>query len=95
MTHGQIVQTTCPTITSATNGVSDFTQLGGNAQVIYYGSGATGGAHNVSATNFLSFYQSTSWPGQYFGMIAQPTLANNRYISLQFAVPAGYMAGSP
>jgi len=77
------------------SGIANFTQWTGNQQIVYYGNGPTGGVHNVNVTNFNSFYQATAWPGQQIGLIAQATLPNSKYISLQFAVPNGYLAGKP
>jgi len=63
--------------------------------VVYYGNGPTGGVHSVDVTKFISFYQANAWPGQQIGLIGQPTLPNGKYVSLQFTVPNGYMAGKP
>ncbi len=77
----------CPTIASSTPGITNFTQLTGTQSVYYYG--ALGGYKSVDATSFAAVYQSV-WPGNY-GLIAQPNLPNNKYMSMAFTVPANYM----
>jgi hypothetical protein len=81
----------CTTIASSTPGIANFTQLTGNQNVYYFGSGTGTGPQSVDVTSFASFWWA-AWPGQNgrTGYVAVPT---NKYMSQQFAVPVGYFAG--
>ncbi len=80
----------CPTIASSTPTIAaNFTRLTPIQQVNYFGSGY----HNVDPTQFGSVYF-VPWPGTY-NAIADFSLPVNKYLSMQFTVPSGYMANAP
>jgi hypothetical protein len=83
---------TCTTIPSSVTGQT-FTQLTGNQTVFYFGSGAGSGNQIVDVTSFDSFWFS-AWPGQRSTQPV-PTLPANKYLSMQFKVPAGYFETVP
>lgn len=79
----------CVTYGSATSGISNYTRLTGTQTVFYFGP-----SYTVDVTSFDSVFghgtpaQST-WPGN-TGLTADFQLPTNKYISLQFTVPAGF-----
>jgi hypothetical protein len=83
----------CTTIASSTPGIANFTQLTGNQNVYYFGSGTGTGNQSVDVTSFASFWFAP-FPGQN-GRSGYLTVPTNKYMSQQFSVPAGYMAGAP
>jgi hypothetical protein len=92
VSHGSIVNSTCPSITSLSTGIAAFNRWTGNASVTYTGK-VSGGTHSVNITDYASFYQSTAWPGSQAGLVAQVVVPNDKYVSLEFKAPAGYLAG--
>ena len=76
----------CATIPSSTTGITSFTQQTGVQNVSYFSSSA-----NVDVTLFDQLYQAP-WPGN-SSLTAVVTVPISKYISAQFHVPAGYMAG--
>lgn len=82
----------CPTIASGTTGISNYTRLTGSQSVNYFGAGV----QSVDVTSFNSVFgykgvgSQTTWPGN-SSLTAEINLATNKYVSLQFTVPAGFM----
>jgi len=79
----------CATIPSGSGGIASFTQLSGSITANYF----SGGNRVVDATSFASVYG--NWPGAVESQTAAITLPTNKYMSLAFTVPAGYMASHP
>jgi hypothetical protein len=84
-----------PVIASANTVVANFSRLTGNLSVSYFG----GGFSTVDVTSFGSIYQTSNpvsydWPGAK-NSIPDFSLPTNKYISAEFLVPPGYMAGAP
>ena len=76
-----------PTLASTTSGITNFTQATGTQSVFYFGAGSKA----VDLTSFDSIYW-LKWPGN-STLTADFSLSTNKYISAQFKVPAGYIAG--
>lgn len=80
----------CLTYGSATTGISNYTRWTGTQTVFYFGP-----SYTVDVTSFDSVFghgtaaQST-WPGN-TGLTADFQMPTNKYLSLQFTVPAGFM----
>ena len=83
-----------PVIASSTPGITNFTRMIGTATVNYFSLGN----RSVNITDYGSVYGQIpsveTWPGN-SGITAVFQVPTNKYISLQFTVPPGYMAGSP
>jgi PKD repeat protein len=80
----------CLTNASATAGISNYTRWTGIQNVYYFGP-----TYPVDVTSFNSVYgigtaQQATWPGN-TSLTADFDLPTNKYISLQFTVPAGFM----
>ncbi|HST28196.1 MAG TPA: PKD domain-containing protein [Rudaea sp.] len=81
----------CPTYASSTSGISNYTRLTGTQNVYYFGP-----TYTVDITSFDSVFGAGGtpsqqvWPGKK-GLSGVITLATNKYVSLQFTVPAGFM----
>lgn len=80
----------CLTNASATAGISNYTRWTGIQNVYYFGP-----TYAVDVTSFNSVYgigtaQQATWPGN-TSLTADFDLPTNKYISLQFTVPAGFM----
>ncbi|HET8940553.1 MAG TPA: hypothetical protein VFN13_01015 [Rudaea sp.] len=81
-------QGNCKTIASSTQGITNFTQLSGNQNVFYFGSGPGTGNLSVDVGSFAS-----SWHGEWPGSIGiQPVFSvpRNKYLSQVFVVPTPY-----
>lgn len=79
--------TNAPIIPSGTSGISTFTQLSGSVTANYF----SGGNRVVDITDFSAVYG--TWPGAVESQTAAITLPTNKYVSLAFTVPTGYLAG--
>jgi PKD repeat protein len=80
----------CLTYGSATSGISNYTRWTGTQNVYYFGP-----SYTVDVTSFNSAYgigtpEQATWPGN-TSLTADFNLPTNKYISLQFTVPAGFM----
>jgi PKD repeat protein len=81
----------CLTYGSATTGIGNYTRWTGSQEGFYFGAGT----HVVDVTRFDSVFgigtaaQST-WPGN-TGLTADFQVPTNKYISLRFTVPDGFM----
>jgi PKD repeat protein len=86
----------CPTYASGTPGISNYTRLTGTQNVSYFGNGSA----TVDLTSFNSVFGWTGtpsqqvWPGN-GALTADILLGTNKYVSLQFTVPAGFMEQYP
>jgi len=82
----------CLTYGSATSGISNYTRWTGNQTGNYYGNGL----HSVDVTSFDSVFgvdgvgSQTAWPGN-TALTADFDMPTNKYMSLKFTVPAGFM----
>jgi PKD repeat protein len=82
----------CLTYGSATSGISNYTRWTGNQTGNYFG----GGPHTVDVTSFDSVFgvngvgNQTTWPGN-TSLTADFNMPTNKYMSLKFTVPAGFM----
>lgn len=82
-----IISGTCATIPSGSSGIASFTQLSGSVTANYF----SGGNRVVDITSFGAVYG--TWPGGVESQTAAITLPTNKYVSLAFTVPSGYLAG--
>jgi len=87
--HDLVVVSTCPTITSTTAGITNFTRWTGTPKV-YLDSGL-GSSKNADITSFDALYG--TWPGQY-GNILYFMLPNVSYLSMAFTIPNNYMTAA-
>jgi PKD repeat protein len=81
----------CLTYGSATSGISNYTRWTGNQTGNYFG----GGFNTVDVTSFNSVFgigtpAQATWPGN-TSLTADFDMPTNKYMSLQFTVPAGFM----
>lgn len=81
----------CLTYGSATSGISNYTRWTGNQTADYFGAGS----FSVDVTSFNSVFgigtpEQATWPGN-TALTAGFNMPNNKYMSLQFTVPAGFM----
>jgi hypothetical protein len=88
VSHGTVVGSGCPVVIPSSIPGQTFTQWTGNQTVFYFGQGAESGNQSVNVTSFDSFWFAP-WPGVN-GKSLVATLPTNKYMSMQFTVPAGY-----
>src|SRR6185437_6325364 len=80
-----VVPTNCISLASHTTGIRDFERWTGT-QAVNYTSGPT--PRQVDVTSFAAVFQfTTPWPG-ISGIAPIIPIPTNRYVSLQFTVPA-------